>query len=48
MPTQPSTQVTHMPLIGDTEPSVLFFVNVAADEFILDSAIAILLFGVHT
>jgi hypothetical protein len=36
---QPSTQVTHMPEVGTTEPSVLFFVSVAAEAFILDSDI---------
>jgi hypothetical protein len=35
----PSTQVTHMPDSGVTEPSVRFFVRVAADEFTLDSVI---------
>jgi hypothetical protein len=30
MPMQPSTQVTHIPLNGLMEPSVLFLVNVAA------------------
>jgi hypothetical protein len=35
----PSTQVTHIPEDGTTEPSVLFFVNVAAEEFIRDSDI---------
>jgi len=36
MPMQPSTQVTHMPEAGTTESSVRFFVNVAADELILE------------
>jgi hypothetical protein len=30
MPIQPSTQVTHIPLKGLMEPSVLFLVKVAA------------------
>jgi hypothetical protein len=33
---QPSTQVTHIPDEGVIEPSVLFFVSVAADEFTLE------------
>jgi hypothetical protein len=33
MPMQPSTQVTHMPLKGTTESSVLFLVKVAAEAF---------------
>jgi hypothetical protein len=32
----PSTQVTHIPEAGVIESSVLFFVRVAADEFILE------------
>jgi hypothetical protein len=43
MPTHPSTHVTHIPDIGVTEPSVRFFVSVAAEEFILDNDIALLL-----
>jgi hypothetical protein len=39
MPMQPSTQVTHIPEDGVTESSVLFFVRVAADEFVLDSVV---------
>jgi hypothetical protein len=38
---QPSTQVTHIPEQGVTDPSVLFFVNVAADEFTLDRVVDI-------
>jgi len=34
---QPSTQVAHIPDAGTTEPSVRFFVRVAAEEFILES-----------
>jgi hypothetical protein len=34
---QPSTQVTHMPEEGVTDPSVLFLVKVAADELTLDN-----------
>jgi hypothetical protein len=34
MPMQPSTQVTHMPEEGVTEPSVRFFVSVAAEALI--------------
>jgi hypothetical protein len=34
---QPSTQVTHMPEAGVTDPSVLFFVSVAAEELTLES-----------
>jgi hypothetical protein len=41
MPMHPSTQVTHIPDIGVIDPSVLFFVRVAAEEFILESVIAI-------
>jgi hypothetical protein len=37
IPIQPSTQVTHIPLNGTIESSVLFFVNVAAEAFILDN-----------
>jgi hypothetical protein len=37
MPIQPSTQVTHIPDEGVIEPSVRFFVSVAAEEFIRDS-----------
>src|SRR5512136_1392326 len=37
MPMQPSTQVTHMPEAGTMEPSVLFFVRVAAEALILES-----------
>jgi hypothetical protein len=33
---QPSTQVTHIPDDGVTEPSVLFFVKVAAEELTLE------------
>jgi len=33
MPMHPSTQVTHIPLNGLTDPSVLFFVSVAAVAF---------------
>jgi hypothetical protein len=36
---QPSTHVTHMPEMGTTEPSVLFFVSVAAEALILESGI---------
>jgi hypothetical protein len=36
---QPSTQVTHMPEMGTTEPSVLFLVSVAAEALILDNGI---------
>jgi hypothetical protein len=36
---QPSTQVTHIPDTGTTEPSVLFFVSVAAEVLILESGI---------
>ncbi len=38
---QPSTQVVHMPELGDIEPSVRFFVRVAADAFILESVMDI-------
>jgi hypothetical protein len=34
---QPSTQVTHMPELGVTDPSVLFLVSVAAEVFTLES-----------
>jgi hypothetical protein len=33
----PSTQVTHIPDVGVIDSSVLFFVNVAAEELILDN-----------
>jgi len=33
----PSTQVTHIPELGVTESSVLFFVRVAADELTLEN-----------
>jgi hypothetical protein len=33
---QPSTQVTRIPEFGEIESSVLFFVKVAAEEFILE------------
>jgi hypothetical protein len=36
---QPSTQVTHMPEMGTTEPSVLFLVRVAAEALILENGI---------
>jgi len=36
MPMQPSTQVTHIPDIGVIDPSVLFFVSVAADLLTAD------------
>jgi hypothetical protein len=36
---QPSTQVTHMPEMGTTEPSVLFLVSVAAEALTLDNVI---------
>jgi len=48
MPMQPSTHVTHIPEIGVTDPSVRFFVSVAADEFNLDSDIEVLLDCVRT
>jgi hypothetical protein len=35
MPIQPSTQVTHIPLGGTMESSVLFLVKVAAERLIL-------------
>jgi hypothetical protein len=38
---QPSTQVTHIPEFGVTEPSVRFLVKVAADELILESVMDI-------
>jgi hypothetical protein len=38
---QPSTQVTHIPELGVTEPSVLFFVRVAAEEFTLEKDIVL-------
>jgi len=44
MPMHPSTQVTHIPEAGTIDPSVLFFVRVAADEFILDSDMSFLSF----
>ena len=40
----PSTHVTHIPLNGLIDPSVLFFVNVAAVAFILVNDILILHF----
>jgi hypothetical protein len=42
MPMQPSTHVTHIPELGATESSVRFFVNVAADEFILERVMDIM------
>src|ERR1017187_6928229 len=36
---QPSTQVTHMPDAGTTDPSVRFLVRVAAEEFTFESDI---------
>jgi hypothetical protein len=39
MPMQPSTHVTHMPEAGTIEPSVRFFVSVAAEALILESDI---------
>jgi hypothetical protein len=38
---QPSTQVTHIPEAGTTDPSVRFLVRVAAEELTLESVIAI-------
>jgi hypothetical protein len=35
----PSTHVTHIPEIDEMEPSVLFFVSVAAEEFIRENLI---------
>jgi hypothetical protein len=39
MPMHPSTQVTHIPEEGTTEPIVLFLVKVAAVAFIFESDI---------
>jgi hypothetical protein len=43
MPTHPSTHVTHIPLKGLIEPSVRFFVRVAAEAFNLERVMIILL-----
>src|SRR3972149_4534940 len=41
MPMQPSTHVTHMPEAGTIDPSVRFFVSVAADVLVLESDIGL-------